>query len=373
MPIFVTKSISPDSGEYNNYVQKILKSHKFTNGGEYCGQLEKELSEFLNIPFLSLCENGTRALEVAIEAAGLAGKKVITTPFSYVATVSALLWKGCQVEFADIDEESLTIAASCLEKLIDNDTAGIMPVFVYGHPCDAAAIQDIAKNSLKHDIPVIYDAAQAFGTTLDERSLLDFGDYSVCSFHATKAFHTAEGGCIICHSENELHKIRLISAFGHRGDEHFCLGINAKMSDIHAALGLSLLKEYEKQKNLRKNICRIYDEMISEEKVQRPKILPFSGNNYDPGKFESNYCYYPLIFNSEKILLKAAERLAQDGIYPRRYFFPALNTLPYVSYKPCPVAESVSKRILCLPLYGSLPVETACQIADAVNFVLSRN
>lgn len=355
--IYVTKSIKPDPEEFSGYMARIIEDRVFTNNGPKCGLLEEKLGGLVQSPFIALCANGTLGLEIALHAAGLAGKKIITTPFSYVATVSAPLWVGCDVVFADIDEENLSIDPARIADLLDDDVAGVLAVNVYGHPCDYEAIRQV----LPTGKPVIYDAAQAFGASLHGKSLLSFGDMAVCSFHATKPFHTFEGGCVVCHDAETLEKLRLLRAFGHAGDEHVCLGINAKLSEAHAAMGLAILPVFEKERAKREKISKMYDVLLRGANIRIPVV---------PAGFYSNYTYYPVIFDSESALLGAMKHLAGLNIHPRRYFYPSLNTLPYVHGNHCPISESVSRRVLCLPLYGDLPegdVEKVAEVVDEIS------
>lgn len=351
--IHVTQSFAPDISTFESFTDTIIKSRIFTNNGPLCRKLERELSVYLGADYLSLCSNGTRGLEIALHAVQAAGKTIITTPFSYVATVSAALWIGCRILFADIDEKTLAIDPKCVAALMNEDVAAIIPVNIYGHPCDAQAIRDIAGPK-----PVIYDAAQAFGAVQNGKSLFLGGDLAVGSFHATKVFHTFEGGCIISRSREMHEKINLLRAFGHSGDSHFCLGTNAKISEIHAACGLAMLDRAKENIRLRGEKSRLYDEILSFSHFRKPVL---------PAAFQSNNGYYPIVFDSENMLLKVMEKLAEIQVFPRRYFYPSLNTLPYLKYQSCPVSESIAKCALCLPLFAELPERKLEQIADIVN------
>lgn len=353
-PIYVTRSTIPDAAEYNTYVERIFSSRHLTNHGKCVNGLEARLSAYLNVPHIALCANGTLALQLALRAAGLAGKEVITSPFSYVATVSSLLWEGCTPVFADIDEETLCLDPRNLPDKITSNTAGLLPVHIYGNLCDVETLEAIAQEAR---LTIVYDAAQCFGSSHNGRSVLDYGDFAACSLHATKIFHTTEGGCIVARSPEKLKILRLLRACGHSGDTHICLGTNAKLSELHAAVGLCLLDHVADNIAGRKAVSLMYDVLLPAHGLRRPILR--KGLTY-------NHAYYPVIFETEKSLLRVAKRLNQESIFPRRYFYPALNTLPYLSgYQPCPVAESVAKRALCLPLYAELPeteVERICTI-----------
>lgn len=353
--VYVTQSFAPDTSKLKSHVDDIVKSRIFTNNGPRCRELEHELSMYLGVEYLSLCSNGTRGLEMALHAVQAAGKTIITTPFSYVATISAALWVGCRILFADIDEETLTINPECIARLMSENVAAIVPVDIYGYPCDVRAIRDIAGPK-----PVIYDAAQAFGARQNGRSLFQDGDLAVGSFHATKVFHTFEGGCIVSHSREMQEKVNLLRAFGHRGDSHFCLGTNAKISEIHAACGLVMLDSTSENIRLRGEKSQLYDECLSFSHFRKPVV---------PAAFQSNNGYYPVIFDSEKLLLKVMAKLAEIHIFPRRYFYPSLNTLPYLEYQSCPVSESTSGRAMCLPLFAELSEDQLWRIGEVINRV----
>lgn len=351
-PILVTRSMAPESGVYEQRISGILDRHTFTNNGPECLMLEDELSKFLQTPWLALCTSGTLGLEIAIHAAGLAGKTLVTTPFSYVATISAALWVGCRIIFADIDPETLSLDPRKIPDPAAFD--GLLPVNIYGHPCAYEELASFGK-------PVIYDAAQAFGASLEGRPLPDFGDFAVCSFHATKVFHTLEGGLVVCHSAQDLERLRLLRAFGHQGDTHKCLGINAKMSEAHAAMGLALLPEFQPRLEERKRLSGVYQDLLDTARLRYPLVRQ--------GGFKSNYGYFPVIFETERLALQVMGALMEKRITPRRYFYPALSELPYIQRQPCPIAEDISRRVLCLPLYASLGVDNVERIAAIVNSV----
>lgn len=361
--IYVTQTRLPDVETFYDRVREIIDSRWITNEGQCVRQLEQALSTYLGCQHLIVCNNGTTALMLALHCAGLRGKKIAVTAFSYVATLSALLWIGCTPIFIDIDPNTLSMSPEQLEQAFTEhpDIAGVLPVHIYGLPCDDTDLSDICR---KHKAKLIYDAAHAFGSIWHGRSLLDFGDYSICSFHATKLFHTVEGGCVIAHSEKAKDALSLSRAFGHRDDVHYTLGINAKMSELHAAMGLCLLPQTKTEIALRKKLHAAYTAALDTLPVTRPV----------PAKdFEWNYAYYPILLPNEKVLLAILSTLASKNIYPRRYFYPALTTLPYVQQwrRPCPVAEDAATRSLCLPLYGKLSIKTALKIASVIHEYLA--
>ena len=321
-PVYVTRAVMPDPAAYSAYLEKILDSAFLTNHGVHARELEAQLAAYLGIPYVALTANGTLALQLCLRAAELNGKRVVTTPFTYVATVSALLWEGCDPVFADIEEDTLcisprTVAKAC-EDLCDDDVAGVLPVHIYGNACDVEGFEPFCRDQ---NLVLVYDAAQAFGSFYKGKSLFSYGDFSVASFHATKTFHTAEGGGIFCHSREDYDKVALLRACGHIGDRHISLGINAKMTELAAAMGLCILpmvKDVIEQWGV---VSRMYDTMLPENRLRRPLLSP---------GLESNNAYYPVIFESEAILLRALKALNEQNIFPRRYFYPALNTLPYL-------------------------------------------
>jgi len=359
-PLFVTRSFLPPKEEYEILVRQAFENHHLTNHGPLETRLNNDLRDFLPTQHLCLTANGTLALMLALRQAGLSGKKVITTPYTYVATLSALLWEGCTPLFADIDPHSMCISPESIEKILKEhpDAAGVLAVHVYGNVCDVEALEALCN---QHNLLCIYDAAHAFGTKYKGRSALDFGDYAACSFHATKLFHSAEGGCVVCHSKENAHQLHLLSSFGHSGDTHYTLGINVKMSELHAAMGLAVLPYVRANSLARQKISLQYEALLPMEAIKRPCLRD---------GLEYNYAYFPIIFESESCLLKAKKALEANNIFPRRYFYPSLTTLPYlpeITKKfSCPVAESIARRALCLPLHEALETQYVEQIAAIV-------
>lgn len=355
-PIYVTKTFLPPKDEYNAYLDKIWQSHQLTNNGPLSKEFEERASSYLGLDRESFrfVANGTLALQLALRALDITEGEIITTPFSYVATTSAILWERCTPVFVDIDPQTLNIDPGKIEAAITPRTKAIMPVHVFGNPCDVEAIQVIAN---KHKIKVIYDAAHAFGVRYKSKSLLDYGDISTCSFHATKLFHTIEGGAIYAQDQSTIEKVELLKRFGHNGDEHHQLGINAKATEFNAAMGLVNLNHIDIIIAARKKASKLYDELL--EGYQRPVISKAT---------DYNYAYYPIIFKNEEKLAKALDELGNNNIFPRRYFYPSLNTLPYVAYSvQCPASEGVAKRIACLPLYAGLEESIIRKIAKVLN------
>ena len=356
--INVTKSFIPPIAEYQEYVKKILNSGWLTNQGAILKKLEEDLTKYLNVNNLHFVTNGTIALQLALRALGIEDGEIITTPFSYVATVSSILWEHCNPIFVDINPYTLSIDTSKIEEKITSKTKAIMPVHVFGHVSDVEGIQKLAD---KYNLKVIYDAAHAFGAKYKNKSLLSFGDISTCSFHATKLFHTIEGGACIVRDSVVSQKIELMKRFGHNGDEHYCLGINAKQTEFNAAMGICILPYINEIIKKRAEISNAYDKFL-ENLVQRPLINK---------EQEYNYAYYPIILESENITKIVIKHLNNKNIFPRRYFYPSLNKLPYLNNtQNCPISEDISSRIICLPLYSELDLNTVEIIATSIKEVL---
>lgn len=356
--INVTKTFMPPIDDYQYYIEQIYKNCWLTNQGPLLKELETKISSQLQLEHFHYVTNGTIALQLALRALDIYDAEVITTPFSYVATVSSILWERCKPVFVDIEQNNFTIDINKIEAKITSKTKAILPVHIFGYACDVDGIQKIAN---KYNLKVIYDAAHCFGSSISGRSLLNFGDISTCSFHATKLFHTIEGGACIVKDKVISEKLELIKRFGHNGDEHFCLGINAKQSEFHAAMGLSNLPYVHSIIKRRKHICDMYDELLC-GLIQRPKIQ---------NELDYNYAYYPAIFYDEKQLLRVIRKLNENNIYPRRYFYPSLNKLPYLQeYQSCPISEDICSRIACLPLYTDLKDEDIVEIVSLIKEVL---
>lgn len=345
--INVTKTYLPPLNEYIKYLERIWESGWVTNNGELVQELEKQLASYLDVPFVSFVSNGTIALQLALKALDIQGE-VITTPFSYVATTNAILWENCKPVFVDIEQNNFCIDPSKIEAAINDQTRAIMAVHVYGYPCDVDCIEEIAK---KYNLKVIYDAAHAFGCKFNDVSVLQYGDISTLSFHATKVFHTAEGGAIVSHTPEMAERLNLLKSFGHRYDDYYLPGINAKNTEIHAALGLCVLPHVSDLIERRKTIWNLYFHYLKDLPLRYPQSI--EGLTY-------NYSYFPVVLESEEQLLRITAGLNQENIFPRRYFYPALNKLPFVDGNDCPIAEDLSKRVLCLPLYPDL-TETQVQ------------
>lgn len=341
----VTKPFLPPISDYKEYIEGIFERQWLTNNGPLVNELELRLKDYLNVPHLLFLSNGTIAIQIAIKTLDLSGE-IITTPFSYVATTSTVVWENCKPVFVDIDPNSLNIDPKKIENAITEKTSAILATHVYGNPCDVEAIEKIA---IKHNLKVIYDAAHCFGTKYKGKSIFEFGDISTSSFHSTKLFHTVEGGAVITTNPELLKKMAFLRNFGHDGPEKFELaGINGKNSEFHAAMGLVNLKYVDSILQRRKSHSELYIKALNGLKYQ---FLTISEDS------EFNYSYFPIVLPNEEVTLKVIEELNKNWIYPRRYFYPSLNTLNYVSNIPCPVAEDICRRVLCLPLYFTLTKE----------------
>ncbi|UCZ56534.1 DegT/DnrJ/EryC1/StrS family aminotransferase [Desulfurispirillum indicum] len=341
-PIQVTKAYLPDKEKYKGYIDTIYESGWLTNNGPLVKQLEQRLQEYLGVKHLILVSNGTLALQVAYKALDLQGE-VITTPFSFVATTSSLAWEGLTPIFADIDPNTLNMNPANIEPLITSRTSAILPVHVFGNPCEVEAIQQIAQ---RHNLKVIYDAAHAFGVQYKGESILNYGDISTLSFHATKLFHTIEGGALITNDDKVAARVRKLINFGIIGpDQIDGVGINAKMNEFQAAMGLCVLDEIQEIMTLRKHVWQRYrDTLQSEVQFQE---LNANGTQ--------NYSYFPVVFKTEQQLLEVQGKLNQANIYPRRYFYPSLDNLDYLEAKQtCNVSRDIASRILCLPIFPAL-------------------
>ena len=339
--LHVTKSFLPDLKEYVKYLEKIWDSHHLTNDGPFVKELEYKLGEFLEVENFIFVSNGTIALQLAIKGLDLKGN-VLTTPFSYCATTNVLIWEGCKPIFVDIDPISLTVNSQQIKSLTElNSISGILTTHVYGN-CGDLEEQEIISNQL--GIPLIYDGAHAFGVKYRGKSIFNYGTVSTCSFHATKVFHTIEGGAVMTNDHKLAEKIRGIRSFGHKNDDYFDIGINGKNSEFHAAMGLVNFDNFSTIKKHREISSSIYDTLLKDP------IIKYKYNS----ELDRNFSYYPIMFTSEDLLLQVTEKLNNYQIYPRRYFYPSLNNLPTVAGNVCLNSEDFSKRILCLPLSADI-------------------
>lgn len=353
----VTKPYLANRKILDKYLDGIYERQWLTNNGELVQELTKRLEEYLGVENLLLVANGTLALQIAYRALGISGfeyqeqPEAITTPFTFIATASSLKWDGVKPVFADIDPNTWCIDPGNIEKAITLSTKAIVPVHVFGNACDVEAIDEIAE---RHQLKVIYDASHAFGVKYKGKSLLENGDASTLSFHATKLFHTGEGGAIVFKRKEDLESARKMINFGITGPETIDgIGINAKMNELQAALGLSVLDEMEENIQGRKKVWDNYNNLhLNNSRKQLVKK-----------KININYAYFPLLLKEEKEVLRIQRILKENGIQARRYFYPSLNGLGFLSKAGCsPVSESVASKILCLPIYHGCDYEYISKI-----------
>lgn len=356
--INVTKTFLPPIEEYQRYLRRAWENEWLTNRGELVLELEEKLKDFLKVKNIVITNNGTIPLQIALKLFGNNGE-IITTPFSYVATTSSIIWENCKPVFVDIHPDYFTIDETEIEEKITSKTTAILATHVFGNPCHVEYIDQLAQ---KYNLKVIYDGAHCFGVKFKKQSIFNFGDVATCSFHATKLFHTAEGGAFFCQDDELLQKMYYSHNFGHNGPLDFHgLGINGKISELQAALGLAVLPFMEKIISERKKVVDFYNANLDFSKLKKIQIRENT---------EWNYSYYPLVFESESRLLEIQNKLNGNEIFPRRYFFPSLNTIPYVNGDRMPISESTASRILCLPLYVGLTLlqlELICSLINKKN------
>ena len=353
----VTKPHLPEIGRYIRYIERCYENNQLTNNGPLAQELKARLEEYLGVQNLLLVANGTLALQIAYKALGVSGK-AITTPFTFVATSSSLKWEGIEPVYADIDAQSLDLCPEKVLEAIDPEVTALVPVHVYGNPCDVEAFDEIAK---EHDLKVIYDAAHAFGVRLNGRSILQWGDAATLSFHATKVFHTVEGGAIVFKKREDYERACRLINFGYDSGEVVDEGINAKMSEFHAAMGLCMLDEIDTVLQKREEVHRRYYEAL--ESLYEMPVWKEGATR--------NYAYFPVLFPSEDALLKTQERLNEAGIFPRRYFYPSLDTRGYdLSDGENPISRDRASRVLCLPMYPALPLGVQDKIVSIMTSYL---
>ena len=352
--INVTKSYLPNIEKYKSYIDEIYKTAWLTNQGPLVQRLETRLAQYLGVKNIVLVSNGTIALEIAYRALDLKGE-VITTPFSFVATTSSLVTNRLTPIFVDIDEKTFNLSPKNIEEKITSKTSAILPVHVFGNACEVEEIEKIAKKS---NLKVIYDAAHAFDVKYKDNSLLNYGDISTLSFHATKLFHTIEGGALIINDDELVQKVRYLINFGIKNPQEIPhLGTNAKMNEFEAAMGLCILDDIEDIKTNRKKVVENY-------KIGLESLVTFQEQN---NQASENYSYFPILFKNEEDLSKVQKSLNKENIFPRRYFYPSLDTLEYIEPKQeCKISRAISKRVLCLPLYAELEKDNQDKIIDII-------
>jgi dTDP-4-amino-4,6-dideoxygalactose transaminase len=360
-PIYVTRPSLPPLEEFVSYLEKIWGNHILTNNGPFHKELETELARYLGVEYISLFSNGTLALMIALRTLRLSGE-IITTPFSFVATTHSIWWNGIKPVFVDVERDTFNIDPEQIEAAITPNTTAIMPVHVFGNPCNVERLGKIADS---HGLKLIYDAAHAFGVKIGENSILNYGDLSVLSFHATKVFSTIEGGAIVCHDEKTKKRIDHLKNFGFL-DEVTIIepGINAKLNEMQSAYGLLQLKYIDRYIEARRKVVEAY----------RKRLLGVEGITVLPNipGVRHNYAYFPILIDSAKTGSTRDDiygRLKEHGIFGRRYFYPLISEFPfYHQHNACnqenlPVASRVASQVICLPLYPDLPLDDVDRIS----------
>lgn len=353
--ITVTSPLLPDLEEFNTLLKEIWDSKWITNNGSFHKQLEKELAEYLKVPYISLFTNGTLPLLTALQALRVTGE-VITTPYSFVATTHSIWWNGCKPVFVDIDPATGNIDPDAVEAAITNKTTAIMPVHVYGKPCDTKRIQEIAD---KYGLKVIYDAAHAFGVEVDGESILNAGDMSTLSFHATKVYNTLEGGALVMHDAETKKRIDYLKNFGFAGETTVVApGINSKVDEVRAAYGIINLRQVDAAIEARHQVAVKY----------REALRPIEGITFmdDMPGVKHNYSYFPIFIDSEKYGMtrdELYEKMRSHNVLGRRYFYPLISTfstyrgLPSAAPENLPKAHKMADSVICLPMHHELSAE----------------
>jgi dTDP-4-amino-4,6-dideoxygalactose transaminase len=363
-PIYVTQPSLPELQEFIPYLQKIWDNKILTNNGPFHQQLEKELAQFLGVPFISLFANGTLALVTALQVLRITGE-VITTPYSFVATTHSLWWNNIKPVFVDIEPEFGNLDPEKIEAAITPKTTAILPVHVYGNPCKVDKMKEIADI---YGLKVIYDAAHCFGVKHKGVGICNYGDLSILSFHATKVFNTMEGGAIICHDEATKKRIDYLKNFGFAGETTIMApGINSKMNEIQAALGLVQLNHYDENIKKRKDIASTYRKELTN--IKGISMLP------EPTETDSNYAYFPIFINEKEFGIsrdQLYEKLKQHKIFARRYFYPLISefsmykTLDSSNPSNLPTAIKLAEQVICLPIYPDLSKSNTSKITDLI-------
>ena len=356
--IVVNKPYLPDKEKYKAYIDELFESGWLTNNGKLVQELEDRLQAYLKVRNVVLTANGSLALQLAYHALGLTGE-VITTPFSFAATTNTMVWEGLKPVFADIDPQTFNLNPDNIEAKITSKTSAIVPVHVYGNPCDVESIQTIAD---QYGLKVVYDAAHAFGVDYKGESVLNHGDISALSFHATKLFHTIEGGAVVTNDDKLAQKVRYLTNFGITVSGIKYPGINAKMNEFEAAMGLCVLDDIEQITQGRQQVWQAY-------KNELKGLVDFQTFNADAN---NNHAYAPVLFRSEQDLLKVESQLKASDIITKRYFYPSLDTLGYLSKDvKMSIARDIAGRILCLPISTELSQHSQTHIISLIKECLS--
>ncbi|MBQ0088566.1 MAG: DegT/DnrJ/EryC1/StrS family aminotransferase [Prevotellaceae bacterium] len=370
--ISVTSPLLPNLDEYNVLLHDIWLRKWITNNGHYHQELEKQLSEYLGEPYLSLFTNGTLPLITALQALGITEGEVITTPYSFVATTHSIWWNGLKPVFVDVDPDTGNIDPNKIEAAITDKTVAIMPVHVYGCPCDVERIDAIAK---KHNLKVIYDAAHAFGVTYKRKSILEWGDLSTLSFHATKVYNTIEGGAMVMHSPEMKYDVDNLKNFGFRGETNVVApGINSKMDEMRAAYGLLNLKQVDWAIEQRKHVATKYVEALKDVKGIRLFSYEIEQVSASMSAFKWNFAYFPILITEKFSMSRDAlyEKMKSQGVLGRRYFYPLITEFnPYSQYESAksnnlPEAIKLAKQVICLPMHPYLSEKDVKHVLDSI-------
>lgn len=361
----VTKPYLPNRDKLNQYIDGIYERNWLTNNGPLVQQLTQRLEKYLGVENLLLVSNGTLALQVAYSALGITNSdqpkvsEAITTPFTFIATASSLKWEGIDPVFSDIDTDTWCLDPAKIEEKVTPNTKAIVPVHVFGNACDVEAIDTIAQ---KHNLKVIYDAAHAFGVTFKDKSLLSYGDAATLSFHATKLFHSIEGGAVVFKNKADLDRAKKIINFGINGPDNIEeIGINAKMNEFQAAMGLCVLDELESNLTSRAKVWNTYAEALDSQ-FQLQKLHP---------EIQYNYAYFPIVFETAEQATQVLNVLKENDVIARRYFYPSLDTVDYFQLKTYqPVSIDTANRILCLPIYSGLLANEQSKIINSIKEAL---
>lgn len=360
-----TYIISPDLPDFNSYVEslRLIWNNKIlTNNGPFHKNFEAKLMQHLKVDNISIYSNGTLALIAALKALNMDGGEIITTPYSFVATSHAIKWAGFEPVFADVDIKTGNLDPKSVQKLISHNTVAVLPVHVYGNPCDINSFNEISK---KYNLKIIYDAAHCFNVEINDKSILEAGDMSIVSFHATKVFNTIEGGAIISQNNDYINQLNLIKNFGIKNEEEIDLiGINSKMNEFQAAYGVLQLENIDKHINKRKELTDLYNELLKSKKG-------IDLIEYDTD-YKLNYAYMPIIVNDNHNCNRDElyEKLKKHSIFARKYFHPLISNLEiYDNNKKVDSlknANYISERVLCLPLYSKLNKNIVKQICEII-------
>ncbi|MDE6295913.1 MAG: DegT/DnrJ/EryC1/StrS family aminotransferase [Muribaculaceae bacterium] len=364
--ITVTSPLLPPLEEFLPYLQDIWERKWITNNGKYHKELEQKLCEYLGVEYISLFTNGTLPLITALQALDIRRGEVITTPYSFVATSHSIWWNGLKPVFVDVDPDTGNINPELIEQAITSQTRAIMPVHVYGNPCDVDAISDIAR---RHDLKVVYDAAHAFGVEVDGKSILNAGDISTLSFHATKTYNTIEGGALVCHSAEMKQKIDYLKNFGFAGETSVVApGINSKMDEIRSAYGLLNLRHVDAAISRRKEVANAYRDALSD--VHGIRLMPQRSD------VKYNYSYFPIFIDADRYGMTRDElyfKMKEQNVLGRRYFYPLISDfepyreLPSAAPVNLPVATCMADQVICLPMHHTL---TEGDIERILNIIL---